>query len=91
VLRPDVVLFGEPIPEAASLAAHRLVAGCGSLLVVGTSCEVFPASMFPAFAQGAGAAVIEVNPLPTSLTPAADISLRGRAGDVLPELERRLE
>jgi len=91
VLRPDAVLFGEPIPPAASLAAHQLVAGCGSLLVVGTSCEVFPASMLPAMARGAGASVIEINPFPTALTPAADISLRGKAGEVLPELLERLE
>ena len=86
-IKPDVVLFGEPIPQDALQEAARLAAGCRTMLVVGTSAVVAPASLLPLEAGAHGAAIIEVNPESTELTARADIVLRGRAEDVLPEVE----
>ena len=85
-LRPDVVWFGEMLPEAAVERAWRLAEGCDVLLLVGTSGTVWPAAELPHVAARAGARVIEVNPAPSELTPLASVFLRGAAGEVLPRL-----
>jgi NAD-dependent deacetylase len=89
-LRPDVVWFGEMLPEAATARAWAEVERCGALLVVGTSGTVWPAAELPWVARRAGARVIEVNPEPSELSEAVDIALRGPAGEVLPALLERV-
>lgn len=92
ILKPDVVLFGEIIPEAALRRSRDLVASASFLLVVGTSAVVFPASDLPYLAAHAGVPVIEVNVEPTVLTGSvADVTVLGRAGEVLPELVSAVE
>jgi NAD-dependent deacetylase len=86
LLRPDVVWFGEALPRAALLRADATAASCDVCFVVGTSAIVYPAAGLPETAHRAGALVVEVNPEETELTPHADISLRGKAGEVLPYL-----
>jgi NAD-dependent deacetylase len=63
-----VVLFGEPIPWLAQEQAEEEAGACGVLLVIGTSAQVSPACDIPRIAKETGAAVIEINPEPTSLT-----------------------
>ena len=89
-LRPDVVWFGEGIPGHALEAAFEASAACDVFLCVGTSAAVAPAATFPLVAKRRGARVAEINPDQTSVSVMADWSLRARAGDVLPELVRRL-
>jgi NAD-dependent deacetylase len=86
MLRPDVVWFGEMLPEGALEAAYRAARECDVLLSVGTSGLVEPAASLPFVALEAGAAVIEVNPDVTPLTSRATLLLRGAAGEVLPRL-----
>ena len=85
-VRPDVVWFGEMLPEPVTAEAWALAASCRAMLVVGTSGLVQPAAQLPLIAREAGATVIEVNPDPTELSDAAHIVCRGRAGAVLPAL-----
>jgi NAD-dependent deacetylase len=87
-LRPDVVWFGESLPERAVERAWALAGECDVLLLVGTSGTVWPAAELPWVAQRAVARVIEVNPEPSELTAVAGVFLQGRAGEVLPELAR---
>ena len=86
MLRPDVVWFGELLPDDALETAMRAARGCDVFLSVGTSAVVEPAASLPLVARQAGAMVIEVNPETTPLTAAAQISLRGAAGAILPPL-----
>jgi NAD-dependent deacetylase len=86
-LRPDVVWFGEALPEAALGAAFAAAREAEVVLVVGTSSLVYPAAALPQLARSAGAFVIELNPEPTPLTPLADVSLRGKAAELLPLVE----
>lgn len=87
-LRPDVVWFGEMLPEAALERAQRAARSCDLLLVVGTSALVYPAAELPFEAARAGAGVICVNPEPTPVDEIATAVLRGRAGDLVPVLLR---
>lgn len=83
LLRPGVVWFGESLPEAAMGLAFAAAERCDLMLVVGTSAVVYPVAYLPQLAKRAGAYVVEVNPDETPLTPLADESLRGKAGEVL--------
>jgi NAD-dependent deacetylase len=87
ILKPDVVLFGEPIPWLAQEQAEEEARTCRVLMVIGTSAQVSPACDIPRIAKESGAAVIEINPEPTSLTATVtDINLRGSASEVLRRL-----
>ncbi|MBN2371370.1 MAG: NAD-dependent deacylase [Vicinamibacteria bacterium] len=86
VLRPDVVWFGEALPEEALKSAFDAAGAADLALVVGTSSLVYPAASIPRLARKAGAFVIEINTEPTPLTPTADVFLRGPATKWLPPL-----
>lgn len=85
-LRPDVVWFGEMLPETAVRRAWSAAEKCDVLLLVGTSGTVWPAAELPHVAREAGAHVVEVNPEHSEATPLADVFLQGRAGEALPPL-----
>jgi NAD-dependent deacetylase len=92
VLKPDVVLFGEPIPWLAQEQAEEAARTCGVLLVIGTSAEVSPACEIPRIAKRAGASVVEVNPEETSLSRnVADVRLRGGASEALRMVQAALK
>jgi NAD-dependent deacetylase len=86
LLRPNVVWFGEALPTEAMRQAYAAAESCDVMLVIGTSALVQPAASLPMIAKAHGAYVVEVNLEPTPLTPLADESHRGAAGDVLPRL-----
>ena len=89
-LRPDVVLFGEQLPQEAVSESFRLSKECDLMLVIGTSAMVSPASYMPVIARGSGAKIIEINPEETVLTPSCDWTIKGRAGDILPSLVKEI-
>jgi len=89
ILKPNVVLFGEPIPWLAQEQAEEEARTCGVLLVIGTSAQVSPACDIPRIAKESGAAVVEINPEPTPLTASVtDIHLRGTASGVIGAMVR---
>ena len=94
LLRPDVVWFGEPLPQDAWTRAVKHAAEADVVLVVGTSGLVYPAAYIPHIAKKHGAVVVEVNVEESAVTPIADFFLRGRAGEVLlrlvDEVKKRL-
>ncbi|MCO5107203.1 MAG: NAD-dependent deacylase [Burkholderiaceae bacterium] len=85
-LRPDVVWFGELLPQDVLARAQRAALRCDLMLVVGTSALVHPAAGLPMLAREAGARIVVVNPDRTPLDAVAAGVLRGAAGAVLPEL-----
>lgn len=91
IARPDIVWFGESLPEAALEQVLELLGRCDVFLSCGTSSVVQPAASFGLAAGSHGAAVIEINPEETPLTAFATVSLRRPAGEVLPEIETLLK
>ena len=87
-LRPDVVWFGEALPEEGLRAASEAARSCDLFFSVGTSGTVQPAAGLPYEAMRGGAMVVEVNPGRTPLTRNVDYALGGSAGKVLPALVR---
>jgi NAD-dependent deacetylase len=83
-LKPDVVLFGEWLPEAAIDRAFALAADADVLLCVGSSLEVHPVAQLPGVTEAAGGAVAVVTQGPTPWDRRAAVKLDG---DVVAELE----
>jgi NAD-dependent deacetylase len=91
IIRPDVVWFGEQLPEMEIRRAFSESALCDVMLVVGTSGLVSPASHLPLAARQGGADVIEVNTERSAITSLSGLFLEGRSGEVLPDLVSRIE
>ena len=83
-VKPDVVLFGELLPEAAMARAQELCAGAELLLCIGSSLEVFPVAGLPELTLAAGGRVAIVTQSSTPYDGEAAIRLDG---DVVAELE----
>jgi NAD-dependent deacetylase len=83
-VKPDVVLFGELLPEAALERAFELAGAADLLLCVGSSLEVHPIAQLPRITLAAGGAVALVTIGPTPYDGDAAIKLDG---DVVDELE----
>ncbi len=86
LLRPDVVWFGERLPESALAQALSATTSCDVFLCVGTSAVVEPAASMPFAALQSGAVVVEINPQPTPLSSRAHHVLNAPAGLALPKL-----
>jgi NAD-dependent deacetylase len=89
-LRPHIVWFGESLDPVVLDRATDLSESCQVMFVIGTSAVVHPAASLPYAAARAGAKIIEVNLEPTSLTPHANFFFPGKAGEILPVLDRQL-
>lgn len=87
ILRPDIVLFGEALPQDVLMRAYNLAEQCDLMLVIGTSVKVWPAAGLPFAALDSGAKIIEINPVQTELSVSKGvISIRNNAGEILPVL-----
>ena len=86
-VKPDVVLFGELLPERAMDEAIGLAAGAELLLCVGSSLEVHPVAGLPEMTRSAGGRIAIVTKGPTPYDAVADVRLDG---DVVEELETLL-
>jgi NAD-dependent deacetylase len=86
LLRPDIVWFGEALALEVMDSAWSRASEADVFLVIGTSALVQPAASLPFRAKEHGARVIEINVEQTVITPYADISLIGKAADLLPQL-----
>lgn len=86
--RPDVVLFGELLPEGVFERAEEAAARSELFFVIGTSAVVYPAASLPFIAKHAGALVIEVNPELTDISDMVDFTILGKAGQILPQFLR---
>ncbi len=87
ILKPDIVFFGESIPQDAMVLSYRLASKAKALIIVGTSAVVSPANTIPAIAKENGAYLIEINKEPTCLTDnVTDVFLQGSAGEIMSEL-----
>jgi len=82
-LKPDVVLFGELLPEAAIGEAQTLAAEADLMIAIGTSLEVYPVAGLPALTLRGGGRLALVTQGPTPYDRNAEVKL---SGDVVDEL-----
>lgn len=87
-VKPDVVLFGEMLPDAAINEAFQLAGRASLLLCVGSSLEVHPVAMLPTMTKRAGGKLAIVTKGSTPYDDQADVRL---GGDVVAELQALIE
>lgn len=91
-LRPNIVWFGEQLPEKEIAYAYKTSGSCDCMIVIGTSGLVQPAASLPFIAkQTAKAKIIEINPEFSAITPISDIFISGKSGEILPMIVELLE
>jgi NAD-dependent deacetylase len=90
-IRPDVVWFGEMLPEEALESSFAASTRAELFFSIGTSGLVHPAAAMPLTARRNGAYLVEINLEPTPLTEYADLAINGKAGEILPEIIERLK
>ena len=83
VLKPDVVMFGELLPQAAIARAMELAAEAQLLLVVGSSLEVYPVAGLPLETLAAGGSLAIVNRGATQFDARASVRIDGGVGETL--------
>ena len=86
IIKSDTVMFGEPIPLDVLRTCQQETRKADCMLAVGTSAFVYPAAGFPQEVKQRGGALIEFDLYETALTPFCDVSIRGKAGETLPQL-----
>lgn len=86
LLKPEVVFYGEQLPELALAEAAAEIMACDLLIAIGSSLRVYPAAALPEQAKAGGARLIIVNKTTTPYDHLADGLLRAPAGVVLPAL-----
>jgi NAD-dependent deacetylase len=91
LIRPDVVWFGEMLPEGVFESASKAAIRCELFLTIGTSAVVYPAAGLPLAARSHGAYVVEINTERTEMSPNVNETLQGKAGEILPQLVKIVE
>ena len=86
MLRPHIVWFGEALPEETLHRSYAAAQACDIFLIIGTSGLVYPAAMFGPLAKERGAYVVEINRDPTPYADLVDVSIQGRAAEIVPHL-----
>lgn len=86
ILRPNVVWFGEGLPQDVWQEAITHSNSCDVMVIAGTSLVVSPANTLPLYAKQNNATLIEVNPDETIMTAEMDLSFRSTSAVALPEL-----
>lgn len=86
ILKPNVILFGEPLNQEVWKKAEQISNNCDVMFIVGTSLNIGPVNQLPLYAKRNGSILIEVNPEFTIFTELMDYSIQGSATEILPQL-----
>lgn len=85
LIKPDVVLYGEPLDGDTVERAVRAIAAADTLIVAGTSLTVYPAAGFVSYFRGSD--LVLINRGPTPLDGECDLVLHGKVGEILSEIK----
>ena len=89
ILKPDVILFGEQLPQSAWIEAQRAVRNCDLMVVAGSSLEVLPVAGLPMQAVDRGAHLIVINNTSTYINVRADVVIMDDVAKILPDIAKR--
>jgi len=91
LIRPDVVWFGEFLPEDQFNLSEKAAENGDIFFIIGTSAVVYPAASLIFTAKQSGAYLIEVNIEETEISRFVDKSLFGLSGKILPALIKEVQ
>jgi len=89
ILKPDVILFGEQLPQSAWMEAQSAARQCDLMLVAGSSLEVLPVAGLPLQALDHGAHLIVINNTSTYIDVRADVVIQDDVAAIIPEIMKR--
>ncbi len=91
ILKPDVIFFGEALPQETLSQAMQEAEACDVMLVIGSSLVVYPAAYVPIQARQAGAKLVIINRGPTEQDSLADVRIDASAGETMTKILERLK
>ena len=83
ILKPDVIFFGEALPEDTLREASLRAGGCDLMIIVGSSLVVYPAAYMPQYAKQGGAKIVIITLSSTPLDDLADIVINREAAETM--------
>ena len=86
ILRPDVVWFGEGLPQDVWQEAIIHASQCDLMIIAGTSLVVSPANTLPLYAKQNNAFLLEINPENTEMSSEMNMEIRNSSASALPKL-----
>lgn len=90
ILKPDVILFGEQLPQAAWSKAQNAARHCDLMVVAGSSLEVLPVAGLPMQALDRGAHLIIINNTQTYINVRADVAILEDVATIIPAIAERV-
>jgi len=91
LIRPDVVWFGEYLPDDQFKGSEKASMKTDIFFIVGTSAVVYPAAGLVFTAKQSGAVLVEINLVKTEISSSVDYSFLGEAGIILPNILKAYE
>jgi len=90
ILKPDIVLFGEALPEKVLEEATFRSYHCDLFIVIGSTLIVYPAAYMPIYATNAGAKLVIINLSPTPMDQQATVLIRAKAGETMSKVIQKV-
>lgn len=90
LIRPDVTLYGENLPENAVNNAIKTICDADCLIIGGTSLKVYPAASFISYFSGRHLIVINKEKLDVLLSEDTDLMIQDSLGNVFSKIEKML-
>lgn len=91
ILKPDVVFFGEMLPQQTLMMAERESRECDLFIVIGSTLVVYPAAYMPLYAKRSGAKIVIINMGDTGHDDIADVFISAPAGDTMTKIMEKLK
>jgi NAD-dependent deacetylase len=91
ILKPDVIFFGEALPQQTLAQATQDAEGCDLMIVIGSSLVVYPAAYIPVYAKQSGANLVIINVGVTEQDHLADVLINAAAGETMTKIISKLE
>jgi len=90
ILKPDIVLFGEALPEEVLREATFRSYDCDLFIVIGSTLIIYPAALMPIYATDAGAKLVIINLSATPMDQQATVLIRAKAGEAMPKVIQKV-
>jgi NAD-dependent deacetylase len=90
ILKPDVIFFGESLPEKTLKAAIKESQGCDLFIIIGSSLVVYPAASLPLVAKRYGARIVIINLGSTEQDLLAHVIINHSAGETMTRIMTKL-
>ncbi|MFW6263188.1 MAG: SIR2 family NAD-dependent protein deacylase, partial [Thermotogota bacterium] len=89
IIKPDIVFFGEMLPQHEITESFEKAAQCDVFITIGTSLLVYPAASLPLTAKDNGAKLVIINREPTLLDSLADMVINGELKEIMRDLDHQ--